>query len=350
VSCFRGCTSLININIPNNVTSIVYGAFYGCTSLININIPNNVTSIDDKVFYGCTSLTNVTIGNGVTSIGKEVFEGCTSLTVIDVATANQNYSSSQGVLYNKDKTILIKCPIQKAGALTIPNSVTSIGDKVFYGCTGLTSITVGNGVTSIGEEAFYGCTGLTNITIGNNVQTIKKDAFRGCSKLTVLTIPANVTNIELGFTNQYGVRRNSTTFEGCASLTAIDVAPANTSYSSDQGVLYNKDKTTLFKYPVKKTGAYTIPNSVKTIDINAFYECTGLTGITLPNGVEIGLRAFAGCTSLTSITFQGSWQWLNGVYSENTLPYAKDLMNKYNASGPGTYTRPNGQTETWTKK
>ena len=248
---FWGCTGLTSITIPNSVTSIGGEAFRGCTGLTSITIPNSVTSIGDYAFYKCTGLTSITIPNSVTSIGDLAFEDCTGLTSINVASDNNYYSSNNGVLFNKKKTALIRYPEGKSQtSYTIPNSVTRIGYGAFRGCTGLTSITIPNSVTSIASWAFDGCTGLTS----------------------------------------------------------INVASGNNYYSDNNGVLFNKKKTELIRYPEGKSQtSYTIPDSVTSIGNWAFDGCTGLTSITIPNSVtSIGAHAFDGCTGLTSITIPNS--------------------------------------------
>ena len=265
-------SSIKSVVITDGVTSIGEAAFVYCTGLTSVTIPNSVTSIGEMAFYYCTVLTSVTIPNSVTSIGRWAFEGCTGLTSIDVASDNSNYCSEDGVLFNKDKTTLIRYPGGKQGSYTIPNSVTSIGGGAFAFCKGLTSVTIPNSVTSIESDAFRYCTGLTSVTIPNSVTSIGDWAFSDCS-----------------------------------GLTSINVASDNSNYCSVDGVLFNKDKTTLIQYPGGKQGAYTIPNSVTSIGNNAFYECTGLTSVTIPNSVtSIGEWAFAYCRGLTSVTIPNS--------------------------------------------
>ena len=317
---FRYCTSLKSITIPNSVMEIGSSAFSGCSSLTSITIPNSVTEIGVYAFKGCTSLTSITIPNSVTNIGDSTFWGCSSLTAIYVTVDNKNYTSVNGVLFNKDKTALICYPAGKTDKsynitnsvtsigdyafngcssltnVTIPNSVTEIGGSAFVGCASLKSITMPNSVTSIGDMAFYKCSSLTSITIPDSVMSIGSSAFSDCSKLRSITIPNSVTSI------------GAWAFNGCTGLTAINVAMENQNYVSPDGVLYNKDKTTIICYPAGKKGNnYKIPDGVTEIGSIAFSRCSSLTSVTIPNSVtSIGSGAFNGCTSLTRVTIPKS--------------------------------------------
>ena len=286
-----------HITIPDSVTSIGWLAFSGCSSLTSITIPNSVTSIRDNAFLDCTGLTSITIPNSVTSIGGSTFSGCDSLTSIVVVDDNPNYSSMGSLLLNKPGTELIVGP-GASGHITIPNSVTRIGDSAFRDCTALTSITIPNSVTRIERDAFGGCTGLTSITIPNSVTSIERGTFAGCSSLTSITIPNSVTSIEGG--------TFAGTFAGCSSLTSIVVADDNPNYSSMGSLLLNKPGTELIVGP-GASGHITIPNSVTSIKDFAFGGCTGLTSINIPDSVtSIGDNAFRACTALTSITIPNS--------------------------------------------
>ena len=189
---FKNKTNLLRVVLPANLTSIGKYAFAGCNGLTSITIPNSVTSIGSWAFYYCYYLTSITIPNSVTSIGDEVFSGCSSLNFVTLtAPSVEAFCNGQGnrLLSNAgchdSRKIAINGEI--ITSITIPNSVTSIGNYAFYKCTSLTSITIPNSVTSIGNCAFYGCSRLTSITIPNSVTSIGSNAFAGCSSLTSIT-------------------------------------------------------------------------------------------------------------------------------------------------------------------
>ena len=300
---FNGCSSLTNITIPNSVTSVGAYAFYGCSGLTSITIPNSVTTIGNSAFDDCSGLkgvyitdlekwckisfvanssnplycahdlylnnqlvTNLVIPNSVTTIGNSAFNGCSSLTSITIPNSVTTIGNSA---FNG---------CSKLTSITIPNSVTTIGDYAFYGCNGLTSITIPNRVTTIGKSAFYNCSSLTSITIPNSVTTIGKSAFNGCSGLTSITIPNSVTTI------------GESVFNGCSRLISITIPNSVTTIGSSA---FNGCSRLI---------SITIPNSVTTIGWYAFEGCSGLTNITIPNSVTtIGWYVFNGCSGLTSI-------------------------------------------------
>jgi hypothetical protein len=181
--------------IPSSVTSIGDWAFANCYSLTSVTIPDTVTSIGDWAFAYCYNLTSMTIPSSVTSIGDSVFEHCSGLTSIVVDAGNAVYSSQDGVLYNKAKTVLIQYPGGKAGGFTIPSSVTSIGDSSFRASSRLTSVIIPNSVTSIGSYAFVECSALTSVTIPDSVTKIWSFAFNNCRTLTRVYFNGNAPSM-----------------------------------------------------------------------------------------------------------------------------------------------------------
>ncbi|MFC7337479.1 leucine-rich repeat domain-containing protein [Haloferula chungangensis] len=207
-SAFYGCTGLTSLSIPDSVTSIGDYAFSNCTGLTSLTIPDSVTSIGEYAFRGCTGLTSLTIPDRVTSIGEYAFSGCTGLTSIEVDGLNPVYSSLDGIVFNKNKTILILYPAGRSGGYTIPDSVTSMQSRSLLFAAGDPSY--------VGQGAFEGSSQLTSVQLPDGITRIGSETFQGCSALTTVTIPTSVTSI--GNSRFYWEPDLAGAFEDCTSL------------------------------------------------------------------------------------------------------------------------------------
>ena len=267
-------------------------AFCRCGKLTSIIIPDNVTTIGEWAFGRCGSLTSITIGKAVKFIGDDAFQWCSKLDVIDVNKENPNFCFDDNILFNKDKTVLIKCLENKTGAYTIPETVIEISKSAFLGVMGLTAATIPDGVTTIGKYAFSDCEALTSLSIGAGVVAVGNYTFNNCYSLTNVIIGRSVAKI------------SESAFQWCGKLDVIDVSPENPNFCFEDDILFNKDKTVLIKCLEKRKGAYTIPHSVTTIGRLAFEDCDGLTSIIISGSVtDIASHTFARCSNLNSVTF-----------------------------------------------
>lgn len=182
--------------VKENTKVIAKRAFSDCRSLTGIMITENVTDIGLYAFLGCTNLSDAAISKSVTNIEVGVFTGCKSLKEITVDSENKNYSSADGVLFNKDKTCLIVYPAGKTEiSYSIPQTVTEIGQWSFYYCANLETINIPSGVKTIDTDAFYYSSKLNSVTIPNSVTEIGSGAFSNCTGLASVVISGNITEI-----------------------------------------------------------------------------------------------------------------------------------------------------------
>lgn len=289
------------------------------------------------VFQGCTGITSIVIPDSVISIDRSAFSGCTSLAEITVSPDNKNYSSVDGVLFNKDGSELIIYPKGNGrSAYTVPDGVTSISGSAFSGCTSLKEIVIPDSVTSIGESAFSGCTSLSKVKLSNNLTKIEAETFSGCTSLTEIDIPDSVTSIGGSVFSNCISLESITIGSGveslgdewiasCRRLENITVSPENKTYSSVDGVLFNKDKSELSAYPIgNKRSSYTIPDGVEKIGKKAFYGCRYIESLTIPVSVaEIEASALGNCYDIRAVYYLGTReQWKEVVIGADNYMFA----------------------------
>ncbi len=304
-SAFAYCSTITSLQLSDSLLYMGESAFIGCTALAGtLDLPSKLTSINDATFQSCSSLTQINIPASLQSIGANAFLDCNC--ILNVAPENQNYVTSDGVLYDFFQTTLKYCPPGKTGAFEIPGTVSTIDYAAFANCKNLTSIIIPTSVMQISDNAFLNCSGLSGtITIPNSVSSIGYFAFQGCT-----------------------------------GITSFDVATDNFAFSSIDGVLYDVGQTTMKQFPPAKNGTFSIPETVNIIDSGAFIDCTGLSSVTIPASVTtIGDRAFMNCTGLTSVRIPASvtdiydhaftnCSGLTSIYVYSTAPIPFTSENK----------------------
>lgn len=383
-----------NIVLPDSLITIGTAAFNYCSGLTGqLVIPNGIEYIGSYAFHACTSLTGeLNIPASVIEIGEEAFLSCKNLEAITVDVDNKNYASYQGVLYNKDFTVLIQVPQSIKGEITVHDGVTQIGDtssavahNTFGGCSEVTGVVLPDSVTVIGKYAFSNCKKLASINIPDNVTIIDSSSFENCTALTSINIPYGVTEIgsdafrSSGLTGEIIVPASVTVirsgafeecrkitkvklpdgiteiayclFCGCSSLTEVNIPDSVTSI--EYGAFASCVKLAGIKIPdgVTKigelafyncgslTGALVLPSNLKTIGNKAFAECYGLTGaLNIPVGVtSIGDGAFDSCSGFTSLTLPNTlktigkeaFQYCSNLTGELVIPDSVESIGNH---------------------
>ena len=298
---FAGCSSLSSITIPEGTTSLKLGTFGNCDKLTNVSLPSTLLSIGNYAFLDCDILESITLPTNLTSLGEAAITQCynlknvsipSSLTnieplnfyllpmleMINVDSNNLAYTSDEGVLYNKDKSLILKFPAKKqVSSFSLPTSLNSIGDHAFMGNFYLTNLVIPEGVTNIGAWA-----------------------VTDCKMLQSVQIPSSSTNI------------SQSNFQQCYNLLTINVNGGNPVFFSQDGVLFLNQlywmntnyiyKEVLYRFPNGFSGNYIVPTGTKSIYWAAFEYSTNITSVYIPDSVEtIGPFAFAQCYNLTNV-------------------------------------------------
>lgn len=313
----------------NKRASVEYDPSY--ENLISLNIPHKVRydgdvytvyHIDYKVFYNCQNIVKIEIPSSI-NVSYSSFHHFNKLTSIIVAPDHPTLSSEKGILYNKDKSKIIRVPTGFKGEFKLLNSVKKIGQHAFQDCKGLTNIEFPSNVTEIGDYAFDDCKGLTNLVIPSNISSIGSHAFSGCSGLTnvEIQVPTNV-------------KFSSYVFSGCKKLKSFEIPPHITKLpdgffsncSSFENFEIPSYITSIGKYAFSYCSGMTyviIPKSVTAIGNGAFSSCTGLTNIIIPENVSfLGDGAFSNCKNLNVLVDNSK---KNVEYNTSTFQGCKSL-------------------------
>jgi len=307
---FCGCTGIESINLPNSLETIGEEAFFNCSSLTTVTIPKNVKRIDYGTFIGCSGLKKAILSEGVTEISGDMFYKCTSL-----------------------------------NSISIPNTVTSIGDKAFYGCNNLEEIYIPDSVESLGSSAFSDCSSLSKITLSDNIPLIKERTFYECRNLKEISLPFYTSSIGTSaFYNvpleklYIGAKLKSTNNLPIDSvlLKTIDVSEDNMYYSSESGVLFDKEKKTLIRFPAAMVQSeYKVPNSVEIIGESAFKDNNSIRYLYLyQNCSNVEPTAFQNCSKLDKIYFYN----INcDIYMARDTLFEDTVINGYKNSSAQAY-------------
>lgn len=252
---FAYCYNVEEIVLPDTVAVLGKECFSWCRALDSITIPGSVETWGSGVFFGCENLTEIILQDGLYAIGEDAFRQCYALK-----------------------------------SVTIPGWVGEIGESAFSNCPALEEVILQEGVKSIGSHAFSFCSALKELILPDSLSTIGARAFTGCDMLTTVTVPKGVSFI------------SGPPFLGCSSLREILVAEGNPAYCSVDGILFSKDRTLLVQYPAARQGAYVIPETVTALGDSAFFECSGLTSLTIPGSVTvIPMLACYNCENITEL-------------------------------------------------
>ena len=304
---FYKCPALSKVDFGNAVKSIGSYSFAVNDSIKSIELPDSLESIGDGAFFCNRKLTNIVFtGENLTSIGSNAFQDCDSLTELNLK-GNGETVIDYGAFCGNDALKKISL----AGIKTIDNSA-------FEDCGDLNSVNFGEGLLSIGSCAFLNCPNIETVSLPESLTTINNGAFKECSKLTSIDIPNKVTELnDITFANCTSLKNvsigsgctsiSTTAFFGASSIDRITVSEDNKNFTAVDGVLYNKDMTTLVLYPKNCSGEFAVPDTVTTIADYAFDNSPNITKVTIGKNVKtIGFYAFSGNKKLETVEFTGN--------------------------------------------
>jgi BspA type Leucine rich repeat region (6 copies) len=294
----RGLTSVV---FPASLVRINNGAFGSCSGLTSVSLPTDLTFLGDESFLNCTGLTSASLPASLNYFGVGVFRSCTGLQSINTISGSLYFESSEGVLYNKSRTLLVCYPTGKSGGFTCPSGVVSIREKAFSGCMGLTSVFLSAGLTSIGSGAFSSCGALSSVSLPTTLTSIGNYTFGACGSLASVILPNSITSIDYGAFAGCGLT-NVSLPEGLTNLGAA----AFYSCGALETVAFSQSCSSIGVetfYGCKKLVNITFPANLTTIGPRAFQYCEGLTHVSFPAGLtSIGAAAFDQCSGLIKAT------------------------------------------------
>lgn len=338
-----GDCPLTNIAIPKSIHTISNSAFSYNYSLEDIKLPEGLVSIGEYAFSQCYALESILIPSSVTNIGEGAFSDCDFLERIDVDQDNEAYISEDGVLYNKDKTILMQYPSRKPGGIfEIPNTVEIISDKACMNAEYLEKVIIPESLVEIGHSAFASSKKLEKVVFPtvSNIEIIGESAFNNCESLKTITIPNSVSGIE------------NYAFYGCESLENLEFQEASIveiigysafSYCSNltEVILPNsvKDLGDYAFYHCDNIKSVVLSESMSVINYNTFGECENLESVVIPDNIEIKNNAFSYCSNLNSIEIG------KGVIIDLSAFPSQDFNNAYATYGAGKYVKSSGEWE-----
>ena len=330
---FQNCIKLSSVTLPDHMTSIGSSAFSGCIALETITLPAGLTTINDQTFFNCSSLASITLPASLTTIGTSVFSGCTALANFNVDANSNSFATEDGVLFNKDKTKLVRYPQGKSGnTYTIPTSVTTIDKYAFYSCSSLTEITLPDALTTIDKYAFYYCSKLEAITIPASVTSIEYFAFADCSNLATVTLNSNPYI-------------NANAFKGIADGAAVTMnLTANAAGGAYWMTFYNENhnfeadaNTQIFKAALTGT-------KLELTELKTDQTVTKDNPVILKSTagtITMTLTSTASGNDFTSNSLEGVWDAAGLTAADPSTTY---VLNYKAATGVGFYKLASGKT------